>query len=40
MRQLKPPMSAAPSLFSSKETDFIILVFAEKKGPIEIEYVK
>ena len=40
VRQLEPPMPAAPSLVSPEETGIDILVFAEKKGPIEIKYVK
>ena len=40
VRQLEPPIPAIPSLISPKETDFFVAVFAEKKGPIEIKYIK
>jgi hypothetical protein len=42
MRQLEPPMPATRSFkyFSPDETDFVILVFAEKKLPIKMKYVK
>jgi hypothetical protein len=33
-------MPAIPSLIPPLETGFVILAFAEKKGPIEIKYVK
>jgi hypothetical protein len=40
VRQLEPPMPATLSLISPEETGFDIIVFAEKKGPIEIKYVR
>jgi hypothetical protein len=40
VRQLEPPPPATPSFIPPQETGFIILVFAEKKGPIEMKYVK
>jgi hypothetical protein len=33
-------MPATPSLISPEDTGFVIVLFAEKKGPIEIKYVK
>jgi hypothetical protein len=33
-------MPATPILFSPNETGFVILVFADKKGLIEIKYVE
>jgi hypothetical protein len=33
-------MPATPSLIFPEERGIVIIVFAEKKGPIEIKYVK
>jgi hypothetical protein len=35
-----PPEFAVPSPLPSCETIFIIIVFAEKKWPVEIKYVE
>jgi hypothetical protein len=40
VRQLEPPTTVTPSLISPEKTGFVTLIFAEKKGPIEIKYVK